>query len=79
MTFTSILIFSQLKQRSWRSNNTHPNFDKFLIIEKDFEKLVKFIIRIGSKISRCGYQTEIGDLINIINFNGFYDVDAKRT
>ncbi|KAG4065541.1 hypothetical protein HA402_013311 [Bradysia odoriphaga] len=71
-------FYYQLKQRSWRSDNTHPNFDKFLIIEQDFEKLVKFIIRIGSKISRCGYQTEIGDLINVINFNGFYDRGASQ-
>ncbi|KAJ6634617.1 Gamma-tubulin complex component 6 [Pseudolycoriella hygida] len=72
-------FFYQLKQRPWRANNTHPNFEKFLIIEKDFEKLVKFIIRIGSKISRCGYQTEIGDLINVIDFNGFYQSKAMKS
>lgn len=74
-------LLSKLIARKWRQTTnesgskeyTHPNFQKFLTIENDFEKLIKYIIHAGSKMSRRGYQTEIGEFVHWINFNGYYD------
>lgn len=72
-----VFFFSKLQSRSWRcaadGSYSHPNFNKLLIIEQDFQKLIEFIIHMGSKMSRYGYQTEIHDFINLINFNQYYN------
>lgn len=51
----------------------HPKYDRLLKCESDFENLIKFIIYLGNKMSKCGYQTEISELIHMININGFYE------
>lgn len=78
---TLYCVCSKLKARNWRRTTsgtdfTHPNFQKLLVIEEDFQKLIKYIIHAGSKMSRRGYQTEIGEFIRVVNFNGYYD-DVK--
>lgn len=40
--------------------------------ETDFEKLIKYTIYLGNKLVAHGNQTEIGELINMININGYY-------
>lgn len=80
ITYRLFLNYSKLKSRTWfcqKNEFTHPNFDKILMIEHDFEKLIKYIIYVGSKMSRKGYQTEIGEFINMLNWNGYYD-NVKR-
>lgn len=77
-TFDLIYFFrSNLQSKNWRCNDhgiyTHPKYEKLLTIETDFEKLIKFIIYAGQKMYRCGYQTEIGEFIYMINMNGYYD------
>lgn len=42
-------------------------------MEQDFQKLIKYIIHAGAKMSRRGYQTEIGEFISLININGYYN------
>lgn len=68
---------SNLQSKNWRCDNhgtyTHPKYEKLLTIESDFVKLIKFIIYAGQKMYRCGYQTEIGEFIHMINMNGYYD------
>lgn len=57
---------------------THASFERLVAIEADFDRIVPYLIHMGEKISRRGYQTEISDLISLINFNGYYDAGLKR-
>lgn len=69
--------FSKLQSKSWKCDSngeyTHPNYAKLKKVEEDFTNLIKFIIYAGNKMAQCGYQTEIGEFVYMININGFYD------
>lgn len=78
------VIHSKLKRHEWQLDEsggvyTHANFDRLVAIEEEFDRLVPHLIRMGEKISRCGYQTEISDLVGLINFNGYYDRMAAKS
>lgn len=67
-----------LQSKQWRKQKgdehfTHQKFNKLIEDEKDFEKLIKYTIYLGNKIVRHGYQSEIGEFINLININNYYD------
>lgn len=38
-----------------------------------FEHNVGYIIYLGNKMVNTGYQLEIGEFINLININGYYN------
>lgn len=74
---------SKLKRHDWHFDEqtalyTHAAFETLTAIEADFDKLVPYIVHMGEKIARRGYQAEIGDLISLINFNGHYDVGQHK-
>lgn len=50
----------------------HPKYEKMAEDGKVFDKLVKYTIYLGNKIVAHGYQMEIGELINMININSYY-------
>lgn len=50
----------------------HPKYEKLVTDESDFEKFIKYAIYLGRKIVHHGYQDEIGEFINLINFNSYY-------
>jgi gamma-tubulin complex component 6 len=71
-------IHRHLKAKTWLKHPTehcfiHPNYKKLLQDEQDFEKLIKYTVYLGNKIVLHGYQQEIGEFINLININGYYD------
>lgn len=72
-----LIIASQLNMRNWRwdvnHQYTHPKYLKIVQIELDFHTLVRFILHAGRKMCNKGFQTEIGEFINLINMNGWYD------
>lgn len=69
-------VFSNLLAKRWQCGPngiySHPKYDKLLSIEIDFDRLIKYIIYAGNKMSQSGYQTEIGEFISMININGYY-------
>lgn len=74
---------SKLKRHEWQFDEvtgvyTHASFERMVAIEADFDRIVPYLIHMGEKISRRGYQTEIGDLIGLINFNGYYSAGLQR-
>ncbi|CAO1391670.1 unnamed protein product [Diamesa serratosioi] len=74
--FKVILKFHKhLQCKTWNLNDSiynHPKYEKMAEDERDFEKLIKYTIYLGNKIVAHGYQMEIGELINMININGYY-------
>lgn len=55
----------------------HPRFKRLLQEEAEFEKFMLYLIYLGNKAAKSGYQEEIGDLITVINFNKYYKVAEK--
>lgn len=51
----------------------HAKYNQIIKIEKMFEHNVGYIIYLGNKMVNTGYQLEIGEFINLININGYYD------
>lgn len=82
LTQTNFVFFSNLKHQSWQFDDTgtftHPTFDHLLENERDLDKCVPYILHHCEKMLQRGYQTEIGDFVTMINFNGYYDVKRKR-
>lgn len=74
---STCFVYSQLNMRNWRCDEnhqyTHPKYSKIVQIEQDFHTLVRFIIHAGRKMCAKGYLVEIGEFINLINMNGWYD------
>ena len=75
-----IFYFSNLKAREWKKKDDeiyfkHSRYEKLLVDEADFEKLIKYTIYLGKKIVKHGYQPEIGEFISLINYNQYYVID----
>lgn len=70
-----------MKQHSWQFDTdgiyTHPQFAAMLENERDLDKCIPYILHYCEKMLRRGYQEEIGDFVNVINFNGYYDGKRK--
>lgn len=47
------------------------------MVEQDFDRLIRYILHAGAKMSRRGYQTEIDEFIRVLNFNGYYNEEKK--
>lgn len=75
-------VCSKLSRHEWHADAagvyTHAGYERLVAIEADFDKLIPYLIHMGEKISRRGYQTEINDLISLINFNGYYDTFPRQ-
>ena len=50
----------------------HPKYEKLVKDENNFQKLLKYTFYLGNKIVKHGYQQEIGDMMNLIDINGYY-------
>ncbi|KAL5276300.1 TUBGCP6 family protein [Megaselia abdita] len=66
-----------LKSHNWtkaedQQHFKHPRYNKLTTDEIEFEKFLKYTIYLGRKIVHHGYQEEIGEFINLINFNSYY-------
>lgn len=66
-----------MKSKPWTKRDDskeyyHPKYEKLVIDEQDFEKLIKYTLYLGNKIVKHGYQQEIGDMINLLDINGYY-------
>lgn len=55
-----------------RTVYVHPNYEKMCRDEQDFERLCNYVIYLGEKIVRRGYQVELAEFLNLVNVNGFY-------
>lgn len=60
------------KRRTIRSIYVHPNYEKMCRDEKDFDKCCNYVMYLGEKIVRRGYQVELNEFLNLVNVNGFY-------
>ncbi|CAO1392141.1 unnamed protein product [Diamesa tonsa] len=74
--FKIILRFHRyLKLKTWTLNDSvynHPKYGIIVEVETDFERLLKFTMYLGNKLIAHGNQMEIGELLNMININGYY-------
>ncbi|XP_011296440.2 uncharacterized protein LOC101895064 isoform X2 [Musca domestica] len=73
----TIRFYNNLKSREFKLKPgeefyTHSRYEKLANDEIEFDKFIKFTIYLGNKIVRHGYQAEIGEFINLINFNQYY-------
>ncbi|XP_061385996.1 uncharacterized protein LOC133320902 [Musca vetustissima] len=73
----SIRFYNNLKSREFKlkpgeESFTHSRYEKLVNDEIDFNKLIKYTIYLGNKIVRHGYQAEIGEFINLINYNQYF-------
>ncbi|XP_055374674.1 uncharacterized protein LOC129607613 isoform X2 [Condylostylus longicornis] len=73
----TLRFYRNLKSKEWKRKigenyYIHPRFEKLLIDEKEFEKLVKYVIYLGNKIVKRGYQEEIGEFLRLVNYNQYY-------
>lgn len=50
----------------------HANYDKMCRDEQDFDKCCNYVMYLGGKIVRRGYQVELNEFLNLVNVNGFY-------
>lgn len=50
----------------------HPNYEKMCKDEQDFDKCCNYVMYLGGKIVRRGYQIELNEFLNLVNVNGFY-------
>lgn len=69
------IYFRYLKCKTWTLNDSvynHPKYGIIVEVETDFERLLKFTMYLGNKLIAHGNQMEIGELINMININGYY-------
>ena len=66
------------KQRQGDTHFTHERYQRLIKDEQDFERCVNFMVYLGKKIVRRGYQHEIGQLIDLININGYYSPSAVK-
>ncbi|XP_037931769.1 uncharacterized protein LOC119666560 [Teleopsis dalmanni] len=56
---------------------THPHFARLVTAEVEFEKQVEFIIYLGDKMVVGGYQKELGEFLQLFNFNNYYKKAEK--
>ncbi|XP_073830310.1 gamma-tubulin complex component 6 isoform X2 [Musca autumnalis] len=73
----SIRFYNNLKSREFKLKPgeefyTHSRYEKLVYDEIEFNKFIKYTIYLGNKIVRHGYQAEIGEFINLINYNQYY-------
>ena len=71
----SLPLHRHLKTKDWQRQGEcfiHPSYRKFETDDAEIDQEVMYIMRMGNKIVRHGYQKEIYDLIYMINVNGFY-------
>lgn len=76
----AIRFARHLQSKMWQYNDVtgdlfHPHFEKILNDEKDFERVIRYVIYLGNKIVRQGYQVEIESFINLININDYYNIE----
>lgn len=50
----------------------HPNYEKMCRDEQDFDRLCNYVMYLGGKIVKRGYQVELNEFLNLVNINGFY-------
>uniref|UniRef100_A0A1I8P730 Gamma-tubulin complex component 6 n=2 Tax=Stomoxys calcitrans TaxID=35570 RepID=A0A1I8P730_STOCA len=73
----AIRFYNNLKSREFKikpgeTYHTHSRYEKLVNDEVEFNKFIKYTIYLGTKIVRHGYQAEIGEFINLINYNQYY-------
>ncbi|XP_030023549.2 uncharacterized protein LOC115442605 isoform X1 [Manduca sexta] len=82
--FTVILKFSRvLKAGEWQPKEpnghfTHSNFAQLDELFHLFAKLAKYLHKVITKLMECGYQRHLAELLTMVNFNGYYDVDKCK-
>lgn len=57
----------------------HANYEKMCKDEEDFDKCCNFVMYLGEKIVRRGYQVELNEFLNLVNVNGFYKGVQKQS
>lgn len=55
-----------------RPEFVHPNYENMCRDEQDFDKCCNYVMYLGNKIVRRGYQVELSEFLNLVNINGFY-------
>ncbi|XP_041981150.1 gamma-tubulin complex component 6 isoform X2 [Aricia agestis] len=81
--FTVILKFSRvLKAGEWQQKETgcytHPNFVQLEELFHLFEKLAKYLHKVVTKLTECGYQRHLVELLTMVNLNGYYDPEKSK-
>ncbi|XP_026330944.1 uncharacterized protein LOC113238320 [Hyposmocoma kahamanoa] len=82
--FTVILKFSRLlKASEWHQKQhngpfTHRSYPQLQELFHIFEKLAKYLHKVVTKMMECGYQRHLGELLTMVNLNGYYDSERSK-
>lgn len=51
----------------------HPNYYKLQLCFSNFKEMMRYIIKLCEKQVRKEYQPHLDQIINILNFNNYFD------